>query len=143
MQFGVYVHQSGSTWLDVVARKLGDQAGKLLAEVELPEVDGLFIGLTASQSQVAGIKKLKLRVRRHHALKLISGGSELFRCLVELDALVSDLELVANAETEEKHVAFVKETICRCVDVALADFPEEQAELVKTAVRTADSVSVS
>jgi hypothetical protein len=143
MQFGIYVHQSGSTWLDVVVRKLSDRAGKSLAEVKLPEVDGLFIGLTASQSQAAGIKKLKLRTRRHHALKLISVGSELFRCLVELDALVSDLELVAHAETEEKHVAFVKEMVCSCVDVALADFPAEQAELVKTAVRTADGWSGS
>lgn len=142
MQFGIHVHQSGSTWFDVVARKLSDQVRESLADVRLPEVDGLFISLAASQSQVTGMKKLRLRVRRNHTLKLITGGSEVFRCLVELDALVSELELLANADTEAKHVSFIKAIVCRCIDLALADFPAEQAEFVKAAVRAADGISV-
>lgn len=137
MQFGIYVHQSGTTWLDATARSLDIATAKALAQVDSPDLDGLFISLTGSQSLATGIKKLKKRVRRNHTLRLITGGSETYRCLVELDALVSDADLVANAESEDKLFAFVKVIICHCVDLALSDFHSERVLIVKTAVQSA------
>jgi hypothetical protein len=137
MHFGIYVHDSGTTWLDVQARSLDNAAGKTLSTLSLPELDGLFIGLTASKSLASGLKQLKKRVRRNHKLRLITGGSERYKCLVELDALVSDSDLVANADSETKLFGFVQWAVCRCIDMALSDFPHEEAAMVKAAVQSA------
>ena len=128
MRFGLYAHVSGSTWLDSVAATLGSVVQERLSNVDLDDVDGLYISFLATNDFSRGVKKLKRKVRRNYTMKVITGGTRYFRCLVELDAYVADAELVAAADTEISLFEFVKATALRCLPLA---FPGvEQASLL-------------
>jgi hypothetical protein len=138
MQFGVYVHNSGSTWLNQIAGSIAATASNELSDVRLSEVDGLFIGLNASAAVPTGIVASRRKVKRDYQLKLITGGTEHYRCLIERDFKVSDAELLAAADSERTLFVFVQQLLCRTVDMALQGFPETEIQRIKSAILVAE-----
>jgi hypothetical protein len=121
VRFGLYVHQAGSTWFDDLARTLGRASSMALADAELDEIDGLYISFFAVSHLNEGVRKLKKKVRRDYTMKIITGGSQHFRCLIELDVEVADSELVAAAGSESSLFSFVKSVVLRCLPMALGN----------------------
>ena len=136
MEFGIYVHHAGSTWLNQVSATLSAFVRPELRAEMSTEVDGLYIGLLASSALPDGQQTLKKRVRRDCTLKDAVGSRHFFRCLVEFDAAVADADLVAHATHEEDLFEFTKTVIVRCLPDALRGFKYEQT-IVQAAVSRA------
>jgi hypothetical protein len=80
---------------------------------------------------------VKKKVRRDYTEKIITGGSQHFNCVVELDVEVSDADLVASAGAEASLFNFVQDIVLRCLPMALNGFPKEDLFLVQAAVSSA------
>lgn len=136
MDFGIYVHHAGATWFDQAARTLTSCVRPSLLGGMSTEVDGLFFGFRATQPTPSGQTKIKRKVRRDYTMKDAAGSRHLFRCLVEIDADVSDADLVAHASSEGELFEFTKALLLRCLAEALSEFEHEQ-EIVRVAVSQA------
>jgi len=137
MRFGIYVHETGSTWLDQTAGTLHCICHEHLKDAVLSDFDGLFISFRVASLCPGGFRMLKRKVRRDYKMKIITGGANLFKCLIELDVELSDSDLVAAADTEDSLFEFTKRTVIRCLPIALKEFEEHSLRVVEAAVSAA------
>jgi hypothetical protein len=138
MEFGIYVHTAGSTWFDSVATALSNVVQEALRNIHLNEVDGLYFSFHATDRFASGIKTLKRKERHNYTMKVITGGSRYYRCLVEFDAEVADAELVSAASSEPSLFSFVQATVLQCLPMALPTIPAEQLTTLRAAVSQAN-----
>jgi len=137
MYFGIHVHTAGATWFDAVAKILDRSVRASLAEIQLSEVDGLYIGFSASSRLSQGLRKVKKKIRRDYTSKVLTGGVRYYKCVVEFDAEVSDAELVAAADTEASLFSFVQRIVLDCLPMALRGFEDSDLAVVQSAVSEA------
>ena len=137
MRFGIYVHETGSTWLDQTAGALHRICHEQLKEVVLGDFDGLYISFRVASLCPGGFRILKRKVRRDYKMKLITGGANLFKCLIELDVELGDPDVVAAANTESSLFEFTQATVMRCLPIALKEFEVHSLRAVEAAVSAA------
>ena len=134
MQFSIYVHDAGATWLDSVAGSLGNAVQSTLRDVQLSMVDGLCVSLWATTDFAQGVRQVRTRARRDYKMKIITGGTRFYRCLLECDAQLADGELVGAASTEESLFRFTQASIVKCLPTGLAEFNPSDLAVVSRAV---------
>jgi hypothetical protein len=136
MIFGIYVHTQGPSSFREVAHALSRSLRPAFDGLRLSEVDGLFLGFHSTSRIESGVSPLKRKVRRDYTLKLITGGTEHYDCLVELNSEVPDAEVI-EATSESAMFEFVKSSIGKVLPVALRGFPPEDAQRVLSVVASA------
>jgi len=134
MEFGIYVHTQGPSLFREVARELDQKVKGALEQTTLVEVDGLYLSFYSTSAFPKGVKRLKRRVRRNYTMKLITGGTASYKCLVEFDAEVADAELIDSSSTKRDLFEFVRSAVMHCLPIALAEFKGDDLKLVQSAV---------
>jgi hypothetical protein len=84
------------------------------------EIDGLFISYQSVSSLSGGSDKPKRKIRRDYRLRLITGGTEHYKCMVEYDALVLDAEVIAASASERSLFEYVRSLTLSSLAPALA-----------------------
>ena len=120
MNFGIYVHTQGPSPFREVARELGQSMERALRDITFEEIDGLFLSYQSVSNLMTGSKKLRRRVRRDYNLRLITGGTEHYRCMVEYDALVADADTTEAGTSERTLFEFVRSLVLTSLPPALA-----------------------
>jgi hypothetical protein len=138
MYFGIYVHTQGPSPLRDVARAFARLIGHALEGAVLSEIDGLFLGLQSVSSFQVGIKPGRRKVRRDYDLRLVTGGSVHYACLVELDnILLADGEVIEAARSEAALFEYVRNVVTEILPVALRGFGDQDLQLLQDAVSKA------
>ena len=114
--------------MEEVAGYLGRSVNHAMASEQPTEIDGLVLSFQSVSSLQSGVKVGRRKVRRNYNLKLITGGTEHYNCLVELDIKVSDGDVI-EASSDSALFEFVRELVAEALPAALKGFSPDDLAL--------------
>lgn len=126
MDFGIYVHTQGpGGLLKDSARILDASLNRIFDQSTLGEIDAIYISFQAVSRLQVGVKVRRLRVRRNHDLKLITGGRIHYNCMVECDIELPDCDVI-EADSEHKMLSYLKGVLTHVAPKMFGEFPPSE-----------------